>query len=59
MMEEYTEQIEKFLRGQMSQQEEKSFKEEFSTNGQLRSFAIAMALIVKTFCNNSFATAYK
>ena len=48
MMEEYTEQIEKFLRGQMNQQEEKAFKEELSTNGQLRSFAITIAFILKT-----------
>ena len=47
MMEKYTEQIEKFLRGQMSQQEEKSFKEELSTNGKLRSFTLAIILILK------------
>ena len=48
-MEKYTEQIEKFLRGQMSQQEEKSFKEELSTNGQLRSFALSIAFILKVW----------
>ena len=52
-MEKYTEQIEKFLRGQMSQQEEKAFKEELSTNEQLRSFAIAMALILKVLYNRA------
>lgn len=47
-MEECINQIEKFLRGQMSQQEENTFEESVKSNEQLRSFALIVALMVKS-----------
>lgn len=46
-MEEYTDYIEKFLRGQMNQQEEVTFKELLSTNKNLRSFAFIVAYMLR------------
>ncbi len=46
-MEEYIDQIEKYLRGQMSHQEENNFKEVVKSNKQLRSLALIVALMVK------------
>ncbi len=46
-MEECINQIEKFLRGQMSKQEENSFKESVKSSEQLRSFAFIVTLMVK------------
>ena len=48
-MEEYIDRIEKFLRGQMTQQEEVNFKEDLSKNAQLHSQALSLALILKSF----------
>lgn len=46
-MEDYIEQIEKFLRGQMSQAEEGSFKKSLMTYAHLRSYAFIVAFIMK------------
>ena len=46
-MESYIEQIEKFLRGQMSQEEESSFKKSLTTDTHLRSYAFIIAFILK------------
>jgi hypothetical protein len=47
-MEEYIEQIEKFLRGQMSQEEERGFKRSLAINSHLRSYAFILANILRT-----------
>jgi hypothetical protein len=47
-MENLIDQIEKYLRGQMSQDEEGSFKTSLATNGHLRSFAFIVTLMLKT-----------
>lgn len=47
-MEEYIEQTEKFLRGQMSKQEEISFKASLATDECFHSFALIMTLFFKT-----------
>ena len=46
-MEEYIDQIEKFLRGQMSQEEEGVFKTSLATNDHLRSLAYIVTSILK------------
>ena len=46
-MREYINQIEKFLRGQMSQEEEGSFTKSLMTDAHLRSYAFIMAFILK------------
>lgn len=47
-MEEYIDQIEKFLKGQMSLEEECTFKSSLMTDAHLHSYAFIMALITKT-----------
>ncbi len=47
-MKNYIYQIEKFLRGQMSQQEEDMFKKSLTTDSHLHSYAFIMALIEGT-----------
>lgn len=47
-MEEYIELIEKFLRGQMGQEEESAFKSSLATNEHLRSCALIVAHLLKT-----------
>lgn len=47
-MEEYIELIEKFLRGQMSQEEESAFKKSLITDTHMRTCAFIMAYIMKT-----------
>jgi hypothetical protein len=46
-MEEYINQIEKYLRGQMSKEEEGLFKASLTTDAHMRSFASIMAFIIK------------
>ena len=46
-MEEYIESIEKFLRGQMSYEEETAFKKSLITNAHMRTCAFIMTLMVK------------
>lgn len=46
-MEDYTDYIEKFLRGQMNQQEEVTFKALLSINKNLRSFAFIVAYMLR------------
>ena len=46
-MKEYIDQIEKFLRGQMSQEEEAIFKASLTTNGHLRSFAFIVTNLLR------------
>lgn len=46
-MEEYIKQIEKFLRGQMSQEEESLFKTLLITNVHLCSYAFIMANMLR------------
>ncbi len=46
-MEEYIDQIEKFLRGQMNQNEEGAFKTSLTTDAHLRSLAFIVASILK------------
>lgn len=46
-MEEYIDQIEKFLRGQMSKEEERVFKTLLTTDAHLRSLAFIMAYMLK------------
>lgn len=46
-MEETIEQIEKFLRGQMSQEEEGAFKTSLKTNANLRSFSFIVAYMLR------------
>ena len=47
-MEEYIELIEKFLRGQMGQEEESVFKKSLITDAHMRTCAFIMAFIMKT-----------
>lgn len=47
-MEEYIELIEKFLRGQMVQEEESVFKKSLITDAHMRTCAFIMAFIMKT-----------
>ena len=44
----YEQQIDRFLFGQMSSEEESSFLQECKTNSELKEEAIMMALLVKT-----------
>ena len=44
----YEQQIDRFLFGQMSSEEESSFLQECKTNSELREEATMMALLVKT-----------
>ena len=44
----YEQQIDKFLFGQMSSEEESSFLQECKTNNELREEATMIALLVKT-----------
>ena len=46
-MEDYIEQIEKFLKGQMSQEEEGIFKTSLTKDARLRSYAFIVASILK------------
>ena len=46
-MEEYINQIEKFLRGQMSLEEESLFKTSLKTDAHLRLYAFIMAYMLK------------
>jgi len=46
-MEEYVNQIEKFLRGQMDQKEEDAFKKSLITDAHMRTCAFIMTLMVK------------
>ena len=46
-MTEYIDQIEKFLRGQMSKEEESVFKTSLSTDEHLQSFAFVVAHILR------------
>ena len=46
-MEEYIDQVEKFLRGQMSQLEENSFRESLISNENLRSFVFIVVFMLK------------
>ena len=46
-MENHIDQIEKFLRGQMNQEEEAFFKASLTTNAHLRSYAFIFAFIMK------------
>lgn len=46
-MTEYIDQIEKFLRGQMSQEEESVFKATLATDEHLRSLAFIMAYVMR------------
>lgn len=46
-MEDYIDQIEKFLRGMMSQEEERVFKTSLTTDINLRSCTFIMASILK------------
>ncbi len=47
-MEDYVNQIEKFLRGYMSPKEECTFKNSLITDGHMRTCAFIMAFIMKT-----------
>ena len=47
-MENYIDQIEKFLRGLMSQQEESTFKKSLAIDANLRSYAFIMAYMMRT-----------
>jgi hypothetical protein len=47
-MENHINQIEKFLRGQMSEKEEAFFKASLKTNVRLHSFAFIVAYLLKT-----------
>ena len=44
----YEQQIDRFLFGQMSSEEESSFIQECKTNKELKDEAVMMALLVKT-----------
>ena len=46
-MTEYINQIEKFLRGQMSQEEEGTFKTSLKTDARLRSIVFIVTFILK------------
>ena len=46
-MMEYSDQIEKFLRGQMNQKEESAFKTSLKTDARLHSFAFIVAYLLK------------
>ena len=47
-MEEYVNQIEKFLRGQMDQKEEDAFKKSLITDAHMRTCAFIVTFIIKT-----------
>lgn len=47
-MEEYVELIEKFLKGQMGQEEESAFRKSLMTDTHMRTCAFIMAYIMKT-----------
>lgn len=44
---DYSDKIEKFLRGQMSQHEENDFKNELRTNAEKRSQVCSLVLLIK------------
>ena len=46
-MEEYIESIEKFLRGQMSQEEENVFKKSLITDAHMQTCALIVAYMLK------------
>lgn len=46
-MTEYIDQIEKFLRGQMSQEEESKFKASLTKDARLRSYAFIVAFMLR------------
>ena len=46
-MTEYIDQIEKFLRGQMSQEEESKFKASLTKDARLRSYAFILAYVMR------------
>ena len=46
-MEEYINQIEKYLSGQMSRQEETSFIASLASNGCLRSLALIVVIVLR------------
>ena len=46
-MDEYIEQIEKFLRGQMNRKEEEIFKTALTIDAHLRSFAFIVAYMLR------------
>ena len=48
-MEDYIEQIEKFLRGQMEKGEEKAFKESLAENEELRLLALLVVQMLKLY----------
>ena len=48
-MEEYIDQIEKFLRRQMGQGEEKAFKESLAENEELRLLALLVVQMLKLY----------
>lgn len=48
-MEEYIDQIEKYLRGQMTQREEIAFKESLASNEELRLQALSVVMVLRSF----------
>ena len=48
-MMEYVDQIEKFLRGQMSQREEMIFRASLITNPRFRLYAFIMAIMLRKY----------
>ena len=48
-MDEHIKQIEKFLRGQMNQQEETAFKVALSSNNRFRSLARIMTFVLRAY----------
>lgn len=54
-MTDYTDTIEKFLRGQMSAQEENDFKAGLETNTDMRLQADSIAALINFFPNRVFA----
>ena len=46
-MEEYINQIEKYLSGQMSRQEETTFIASLASNGCFRSFALIVVIVLR------------
>lgn len=48
-MKDYTNKIEKYLRGQMSHEEETVFKKEISSDSLCHTFALLTTQLLKTF----------
>lgn len=46
-MEEYIDQIEKFLRGQMSQEEERAFMKSLTRDANLRQYAFIVTYVLR------------